>query len=97
ILPLALTLVTDGSGISPPARSGVWFRTRTHMGQASGLLMWVTGPHKPEAASGRLACCMSPRACQVVPYRSLLARSQRKTDPGFLRGAGEQPGPLGVS
>ena len=37
--------------ISPPARSGVWFRTRTHMGQASGLLMWVTGPHKPEAAS----------------------------------------------
>jgi len=21
------------------------------MGQASGLLMWVTGPHKPEAAS----------------------------------------------
>src|SRR6516165_6117942 len=51
MLSLALTLATDGSGISPPARSGVWFRTRTHMGQASGLLMWVTGPHKPEAAS----------------------------------------------
>src|SRR6516225_11501049 len=47
MLSLALTLATDGSGISPPARSGASFRTRTLMGQASGLLMWMTtGPHK---------------------------------------------------
>jgi hypothetical protein len=25
-------------------------QTRTHMGQASGLLMWMTRPHKAEAA-----------------------------------------------
>ena len=41
---------------------------------------------RPCGGNSRLACCTSPRACLVVPFRSLLARSQRKQTPASFGG-----------
>ena len=50
---------------------------------------------RPCGGSSRLACCTSPRACQSGPYRSLLARSQKREGPRRPSGGGRTAGASG--